>query len=201
MTSAKDNLEISTPLRVVSILPPIRDVHRPRLCRYHTVAFTSHMYQGCHNGSFWMKMSVWTSFSFGRPRTSSGRPPASALTSGRGSASTRMRKCVRASAGPRGRGPAPRDVIKDDFGGKLPSGRPFRPDVRPRPRSPRGRDFTRRRVLPSADAVKTASARTQPSVRANASPSPPPPLPAPLLSARTLGYVHADAEKKLKFVF
>jgi hypothetical protein len=31
-----------------------------------------------------------------------------------------------------------RDVIKDDFGGKLPSGRP-------RPRLPRGRGFTRRR--------------------------------------------------------
>jgi hypothetical protein len=28
--------------------------------------------------------------------------------------------------------PSRRDVIKDDFGGKLPSGRPFRPDVRGR---------------------------------------------------------------------
>jgi hypothetical protein len=43
-----------------------------------------------------------------------------------------------------------RDVIKDDFGGKLPSGRPFRPDVRgrhpevcTRPRLSRGRGFTR----------------------------------------------------------
>jgi hypothetical protein len=43
-----------------------------------------------------------------------------------------------------------RDVIKDDFGGKLPSGRPFRPDVRgrrpdvrARPRLPRERGFTR----------------------------------------------------------
>jgi hypothetical protein len=35
-----------------------------------------------------------------------------------------------------------RDVIKDDFGGKLPSGRPFRPDVHARPRLPRGRIFT-----------------------------------------------------------
>jgi hypothetical protein len=35
-----------------------------------------------------------------------------------------------------------RDVIKDDFGGKLPSGRPFRPDVRARPRLSRGRVFT-----------------------------------------------------------
>jgi hypothetical protein len=40
-----------------------------------------------------------------------------------------------------------RDVIKDDFGGKLPSRRPFRPDVRPRPRLPRGRSFTRGRVF------------------------------------------------------
>jgi hypothetical protein len=40
-----------------------------------------------------------------------------------------------------------RDVIKDDFGGKLPSGRPFRPDVRARPRLPRGRGFTRERVF------------------------------------------------------
>jgi hypothetical protein len=44
---------------------------------------------------------------------------------------------------------ASRDVIKDDFGGKLPFGRPFRPDVRGRrpdvrgrPRLPRGRVFT-----------------------------------------------------------
>jgi hypothetical protein len=36
-----------------------------------------------------------------------------------------------------------RDVIKDEIGGKLPSGRPFRPDVRARPRLPRGRGFTR----------------------------------------------------------
>jgi hypothetical protein len=40
-----------------------------------------------------------------------------------------------------------RDVIKDDFGGKLPSGRPFHPDVRPRPRLPGGRGFTRGRVF------------------------------------------------------
>jgi hypothetical protein len=33
--------------------------------------------QGCHNRRFWMKMSVRTSFSYGRP-------PASALTRGRG---------------------------------------------------------------------------------------------------------------------
>jgi hypothetical protein len=43
--------------------------------------------------------------------------------------------------------PLPRDVIKDDFGGKLPFGRPFRPDVRARPRLPRGRGFTRGRVF------------------------------------------------------
>jgi hypothetical protein len=35
-----------------------------------------------------------------------------------------------------------RDVIKDEIGGKLPSGRPFRPDVRARPRLPRGWVFT-----------------------------------------------------------
>jgi hypothetical protein len=40
-----------------------------------------------------------------------------------------------------------RDVIKDDFEGKLPSGRPFRPDVRARPRLPRGRGFTCGRVF------------------------------------------------------
>jgi hypothetical protein len=40
-----------------------------------------------------------------------------------------------------------RDVIKDEIGGKLPSGRPFRPDVRARPRLPRGRGFTRGRVF------------------------------------------------------
>jgi hypothetical protein len=47
-----------------------------------------------------------------------------------------------------------KDVIKDDFGGKLPSGRPFRPDVRgrrpdvrPRPHLSCGRDFTRGRVF------------------------------------------------------
>jgi hypothetical protein len=38
--------------------------------------------QGCHNGRFWMKMSVRTSFS-------SGRPLASAFTRGRGSAFAR----------------------------------------------------------------------------------------------------------------
>jgi hypothetical protein len=38
-----------------------------------------------------------------------------------------------------------RDVIKDDFGGKLPSGRCS--DVRARPRLPRGRGFTRGRVF------------------------------------------------------
>jgi hypothetical protein len=40
-----------------------------------------------------------------------------------------------------------RDVIKDDFGGKLPSGRPFRPDVRTRPRLPCGRGFIRGRIF------------------------------------------------------
>jgi hypothetical protein len=41
----------------------------------------------------------------------------------------------------------PRDVIKDDFGGKLPFGLPFRPDVRARPRLPCGRGFTRGQVF------------------------------------------------------
>jgi hypothetical protein len=45
-----------------------------------------------------------------------------------------------------------RDVIKEDFGGKLPSGRPFRPDVRVYPADG---------FLPSADTIKTASARTR----------------------------------------
>jgi hypothetical protein len=40
-----------------------------------------------------------------------------------------------------------RDVIKDNFGRKSPSGRPFRSDVRARPRLPRGRGFTRGRVF------------------------------------------------------
>jgi hypothetical protein len=48
-----------------------------------------HEDQGCHNGRFRMKMSVWTSFSSRRPRTSSGHPPASAVTRGRNSASAR----------------------------------------------------------------------------------------------------------------
>jgi hypothetical protein len=42
--------------------------------------------------------------------------------------------------------PQRRDVIKDEIGGKLPSGRPFCPDVRGRPCLPRGRGFTRGRV-------------------------------------------------------
>jgi hypothetical protein len=76
-----------------------------------------------------------------------------------------------------------RDVIKDDFGGKLPSGRPFspdvrgrRPDVRPRTRFSRTRDFTRERV-------STVRRRGKNRVRADTSPSPPlspPPLPSPL---------------------
>jgi hypothetical protein len=58
------------------------------------------------------------------------------------------------------------DVIKDDFGGKLPSGRPDvhgrRPDVRPRPRLPRGRVFTvRRRGKNRVRADALASARTR----------------------------------------
>jgi hypothetical protein len=44
-------------------------------------------------------------------------------------------------------GPTDRDVIKDEIGGKLPSGRPFHPDVRARPRLPRGPGFTRGQVF------------------------------------------------------
>jgi hypothetical protein len=36
-------------------------------CRYR--------WQGCHNGRFWMKMSVWTSFSFRRPSGHPSRHP------------------------------------------------------------------------------------------------------------------------------
>jgi hypothetical protein len=50
--------------------------------------------------------------------------------------------------------PRVKDVIKDDYGGKLPSGHPFRPDVRghhpnvrPRPRLPHGRGFIRGQVF------------------------------------------------------
>jgi hypothetical protein len=55
----------------------------------------------------------------------------------------------------------PRDVIKDVFGWKLPSGRPFRPDVCPRPRLPRGRGFTRGRIF-------TVRGRSKNRVRADA---------------------------------
>jgi hypothetical protein len=58
-----------------------------------------------------------------------------------------------------------RDVIKDEIGGKLPSGRPFRPDVvRTSARVrvyPADAVLPADRFLPSADAVNTASARTQ----------------------------------------
>jgi hypothetical protein len=74
-------------------------------------------------------------------------------------------------------GSAPhRNVIKDDFGGKLPSGRPFRLDIRSRPRLPHGRGFTCGRVF-------TVRRRGKNRVRADASPSPPLsllPLPSPL---------------------
>jgi hypothetical protein len=94
-----------------------------------------------------------------------------------------------------------RDVIKDDFGGKLLSGR-SRTSARVRV-YPADVVLPADGFLPSADAVKTASARTlgcvcvDAHVRADASsslpfslpplPSPPlPPLPpSPLLSART----------------
>jgi hypothetical protein len=101
-----------------------------------------------------------------------------------------------------------RDVINDNFGGKLPSGRPFRPDVRPHPRLPRGRGFTHGRVLTLrrrgknrvyADAVRRlrprgcspASARTWASTRTHL-PAPPPPPPSPSLPSA----VREDAKKK-----
>jgi hypothetical protein len=50
-----------------------------------------------------------------------------------------------------------RDVIKDDFGGKLPSGSPFRPDVRARPVYSADAVLPADGFLPSADAVKSVS--------------------------------------------
>jgi hypothetical protein len=63
-----------------------------------------------------------------------------------------------------------KDVIKDDFGGKLPSGRSRTSSGRP-PASaytPRTRFLSADGFLPSADSVKTASARTRKSIRADA---------------------------------
>jgi hypothetical protein len=60
--------------------------------------------QGCHKGRFWMKMSVRTSFSSGRPCTS-------AFTRGRASASARVRVSAGVDPRPRRRGadaPRPR---------------------------------------------------------------------------------------------
>jgi hypothetical protein len=121
----------------------------------------------------------------GAQRTVNGRPSGADRCSTEG---TRVPKRVRAGARRRvrwvpdggrvsGGGPMARDVIKDDFGGKLPSGRPFRPDIRPRPHLSHGRGFTRGRVL-------TIRRRGKNRVRADASPSPPlpsPPLPSPSL--------------------
>jgi hypothetical protein len=58
------------------------------------LALNPHLKHGCHNGHFWMKMSVRTSLDV--VRTSSGRPPASAVTRGR--VSTRVAQ-PRARAG------------------------------------------------------------------------------------------------------
>jgi hypothetical protein len=71
---------------------------------------------------------------------------------------------------------ATRDVIKDEIGGKLPSGRPFRPDVRARPRLPRGCGFTRGRVF-------TVRGRGKNRVRTDAAQRP-----------RGQEHVHADAK-------
>jgi hypothetical protein len=108
----------------------------------------------------------------------------------------RIDRCVRDRLR-RHRG-ASRDVIKDDFGGKLPSGRPFRSDVRgyrsnvrPRPRLPRGWVFTVRRrgkKRVRADAGVRPRGRPCPggrsptSVRTHLPPLPPsPPLSLPPL--------------------
>jgi hypothetical protein len=108
--------------------------------------------QGCHNGHFLMKMSVRTSFSSGRPWTSSGRPAASAFTRGRGKNRARavkigsawMRQCVRADMGrPHGR----TSILSPSPSPSLPS--TVRADARER-----------------ADAL--ASARTRGYVRADA---------------------------------
>jgi hypothetical protein len=53
--------------------------------------------------------------------------------------------------------------------------------------STRVRFYPADRFLPSADAVKTESARTQPNVRADA--------------ARTQGCIRADAKNKIKYIF
>jgi hypothetical protein len=79
-----------------------------------------------------------------------------------------------------------RNVIKDDFGGKLPSGHPFRPDIRPRPHLPYGCGFTRRRIFTDRQRDKK-SVRMDAHVRADASPSPlPPSLPSPSLPSPSL---------------
>jgi hypothetical protein len=54
------------------------------------------------------------------------------------------------------------------MGGKLPSGRPFRPDVRARPRLPRGRGFTRGRVFTTRGRVFSVCGRGKNRVRADA---------------------------------
>jgi hypothetical protein len=80
-----------------------------------------------------------------------------------------------------------RDVIKDDFGRKLPSGRPFRPDVRARPRLPRGRSFTRGQVFTvcrhGKNRVRADTKKIKNKIK---------------MSARTLGCVHADVKKNNK---
>jgi hypothetical protein len=104
-----------------------------------------------------------------------------------------------------------RNVIKDNFGGKLPSARPFRPDVRgrrpdvrPRPRLPRGRGFTRGRVFivrqrgknrVRAEAIRCLHRRDNASARTHLPPLPSPSLP-PLPSPLSLPPLHADAKKE-----
>jgi hypothetical protein len=89
-----------------------------------------------------------------------------------------------------------RDVIKDDFGGKLPSGRPFRP------RLSRGRGFIRGRVFTvyrrgknrvRMDAHVRADAAQRPRGRISLPPLPSPPLPSPPPSPSLPSTVRADA--------
>jgi hypothetical protein len=91
---------------------------------------------------------------------------------------SRWRRCQSSSSSR-----AARDVIKNDFGGKLPSGHPFRPDVRVYPADG---------FLPSADAVKTASARMLVCVCVDTSAS----ARMQPRSARTLVCVRADIAQR-----
>jgi hypothetical protein len=90
-----------------------------------------------------------------------------------------------------------RDVIKDDFGGKLPSGRPFRLDVRERRPDVCLRPHLHRGRSP-------ASARTWASARTHLPPLPLslPPLPSPFsLPPLCCPHGHEKNQKKIHFIF